>query len=540
MIKNIFTLVLFLIFVHSIYSQDISTSVSNYLKAGSGFEFFGERQARIKKNYFENFSDVRIFVPKLTVGFRLEYSNPPEYGFNFIGLRKRFIEFGTAGLNLRAGDFYTLFARGLSINLFENRNLAFDNGIDGLKLSYENDFLKAQMIGGDLNYNEPLSIYLGNLRSEKYKVRAASLEITPIKDFSVGANFTWSEGYLPSVISRMDTIEVHIPEFFFKTKLWDFDLFASYAIKRTSLSGKDTSKGSGFYSSLSYSTEGFGITFEYKDYRFDIVDPSRRTDIFRPTRALPFQNPPTVHKEHIFTLTQRLPHVVDFNDEVGFQIDAFFSPSSSITFNANIALSSRHYDYELDLSTFQFERRKVGSDLFPSLNKLRSPFWEIYFDVEYYLPDEIDSYIRLGFNRRSETINERMNFTNPIQTTRITTIPLEVQKVWNDYLSTKFISESQWIFEFPQSEKFFNQFFSISFNLFSKYSFGLRYELTTNKFELENRKNWLVFEGGYRIGSNHTLIINYGKERGGTVCSNGICRQVLPFDGFRLSLTTNI
>jgi hypothetical protein len=322
--------------------------------------------------------------------------------------------------------------------------------------------------------------------------------------------------------------------------MWDFDFFASYAIKRTSLGGRDTSRGSGFYSSLSYSTEGFGITFEFKDYRFDIVDPLRRSEIFRPTRALPFQNPPIVHKEHIFTLTQRLPHIVDFNDEVGFQIDAFYSLSNSITLNANIALASRHYDYELNQSTFQFERKKVGSDLFPSLNKLRSPFWEIYFDIEYYLPDEVESYIRLGFNRRSETVNDRMNFVNPIQPKRITTIPFEFQKVWNDNLSTKFISESQWVYEFPQNERFFNQFFSIAFNFFSQYSIGLRYELTTNKFELENRKNWLVIEGGYRLGTNHTLIVTYGRERGGTVCSNGICRQVLPFDGFRLTLTTNI
>jgi len=540
LIKINLPFLLLFIFAQSIYTQEISTSVSNNLKAGSGFEFFGERLARMKKNYFENFSDVRIFIPKLTVGFRLEYSNPPEYGYNFIGLKKRFIEFETSGLSIRAGDFYTLFSKGLSINLSENRNLAFDNGMDGLKLSYENDFLKAQLIGGDLNYFEPLSIYLGNPRFEKYKVRAASLEIIPLRNISIGGNFTWSEGLLPSVISTMDTIEVHIPELFLKTKLGNFDFFASYAIKRTNLGGKDTSKGSGFYSSISYSREGFGITFEYKDYRFDIVEPLRRSETFRPTRALPFQNPPIVHKEHIFTLTQGMPHIVDFNDEVGFQIDAFYSLSNSITLNTNIALSSRHYDYELNQSTLQFERKKVGSDLFPSLNKLRSPFWEIYLDIEYFLPDEIDSYIRLGFNRRSETIYDRMNFHTPIQPIRSTTILFEFQKVWSDYISTKFISESQWILEFPQTERFFNQFFSIAFNFFSQYSLGLRYELTTNKFELENRKNWLVIEGGYRLGTNHTLIINYGKERGGTVCSNGICRQVLPFDGFRLTLTTNI
>lgn len=539
--KIFLLVILFLLFPFStILSQDFSTSVSNQLKAGSGFEYFGESLTKQKKNYFENFSDVRIFSPKLTIGFRLEYSNPPEYGLNFIGLRKKFIEFGGNGLNLRAGDFYTLFGKGLSLNLFENRNLAFDNGLNGLKATYETNFLKAQLVGGDLDFLEPLSIYLGNPRIENYKVRGALLEISPINNLSIGGSFVYSEGKLPSVISNIDTIEVHIPEIFIKTKIEDLDFFVSYALKRTSMSGKDTSRGSGFYSSLSYSGEGFGITFEYKDYRFDIVDPTRRSDPFRPTKALPFQNPPIVHKEHIFTLTQRLPHVVDFNDEVGFQFDAFVSITNQLTLNTNFALASKHYDYILNPSSYQFERRKVGSDLLPSLNKLRSPFWELYVDLEYYLPNEIDSYVRIGFNRRSETKNEQMNLYRPIQPTRITTIPLEIQKVWYENFSSKFISESQWVLEFPQTEKYFNQLLAISMNLYSKLSLGMRYELTTNKFEIGGRKNWIVFEGGYRFGTNHSLILSYGRERGGTVCSNGICRQVLPFDGFRLLLTSNI
>jgi hypothetical protein len=218
----------------------------------------------------------------------------------------------------------------------------------------------------------------------------------------------------------------------------------------------------------------------------------------------------------------------------------FFSLSDYLTLNTNFAMASRHYDYELNPSTFQFERKKVGSDLFPSLNKLRSPFWEIYFDMEYYFPEELASYLRIGFDRRVEIKNEQMDFFNPIQPTRITTLPFEIQKVWSENLITKFISESQWVFEYPQTERFFNQFFNVSFTFFSKYSAGFRYELTTNKFETGGRKNWFVFEGGVRFESNHTFILSYGRERGGTVCSNGICRQVLPFDGLRITLNTNI
>ncbi len=534
--------ILFFLLISSkfLLSQEIATSIFNSLKFGKGFEFIGESRKKQKKEYFENFSDVRIFIPKTTVGFRIEYSKPPEYGLDFVGLKKKYVEFESYGLNFRAGDFYTLFARGLSLNLFENRNLAFDNGMEGIRVKYENDFLRAQLVGGDLNFFEPLSLYLLTNRIEKYKIRAGSIEISPVKNLTLGTNYVWSEGKLPGLISQFDTIEVNIPEFFIKSRLGSLDLFVSYAIKRTSLGGKDTAKGSGLYTSLSYSNEGFGVTFEFKDYRFDIVDPLRKSDPFRPTRTLPFQNPPIVHKEHLFSLTQRNPHVVDFNDEVGFQFDAFFNLSDGVNLNANFAMASRHFDFELNQTTFQYEKKKIGSDLVPSLNKLRSPFWEIYLELEYFFPNNSDSYLRFGINRRSETTNDQMNFYNPIQPLRLTTFPLEIQYVWSDKISSKLISESQWVFHFPQSEKYYNHLLAASTTLNSMITFGFRFEFTTNKFEEENRKNWLVVEGGMRISTNHTLIITYGKERGGTVCSNGICRQVLPFDGFRLSLSSNI
>ncbi len=530
--RYLFTSFLLLIIKLNLFSQNFSTTVSNYFKAGIGYEYFGEARYKQKKNYFENYSDVRIFSPLITLGLRLEYSKPPEFGFDTIGIRKKFIEFERSGLNIRAGDFYALFGKGLSLNLFENRNLAFDNGLDGLRIKYENDFLRAQLIGGDLNFIDPLNIYFGTTYIEYYKVRASSVELNPIRNLSFGGSILWAEGR-PIVQSPLyNKSETHLPELFLKFKFSGLDFFATYSKKRTAVDNKDSSKGSGFYSAISYSGDGYGITLEYKDYRFDIVEPNLRTFITRPTRALPFQNPPIVHKEHIFTLTQRYPHVTDFNDEVGFQLDVFFAITDNLNLNTNFALASRHYEYEQQISPWVVRRKENNKSFLPSLKKELAPFWEIYFDFEYFFPDEIDSYLRLAFNRRSEILDVLF------QNIRITTIPLEVQKTFNDYITSKFTSESQWVYESAINQKFYNHFFGISTTFFSKFTIGFRYELTTNKFE--EKKSWLVFESGYRFETNHTLIVSYGSERGGTICTNGICRIVNPFNGFRLTLTSNI
>ena len=40
-----------------------------------------------------------------------------------------------------------------------------------------------------------------------------------------------------------------------------------------------------------------------------------------------------------------------------------------------------------------------------------------------------------------------------------------------------------------------------------------------------------------RIRSRQHIEIGYGEERGGLSCTNGMCRFVQPFKGFRLAMT---
>ena len=62
-------------------------------------------------------------------------------------------------------------------------------------------------------------------------------------------------------------------------------------------------------------------------------------------------------------------------------------------------------------------------------------------------------------------------------------------------------------------------------------------ELLENFIDLENK--WIALELMINVNSSTRLDLMYGTQRGGVVCSNGICRFVQPFDdGFKLNLTT--
>ena len=83
----------------------------------------------------------------------------------------------------------------------------------------------------------------------------------------------------------------------------------SYAEKRTTVFGTDhTHRGTAFYGSASYTNESFGVSFEYKDYRFGITGPGPdgRENRMSAKRALAFQNAPRSLDWRI-----RASHVVD-------------------------------------------------------------------------------------------------------------------------------------------------------------------------------------------------------------------------------------
>lgn len=536
-----FFIFLFIFSFLKLYSQEISTSISNTLRYGSGFERIGEAsQIEYRKEYFENFLDTRIFSKNFTIGFRLDMYQQPEYGIPFRGLKKRYVEFTKNKISIRAGNFNAMFSKGLSLNIFENKSLAFDTQIDGIKSEFKSKTFDATILGGEIDFVEPITIKdLPPLREEKYSIRAINTELKPLKEFSFGGSFVWAKGKHPNFFQTQDSSITQVGEIFSELRNKNVDFNINYLKKFSKINSIDISNGYAIYSSLSYSSGQFGMTIEYKNYAFDIVDYLTRISTqppmsYRNTRMLPFQNPPIVHKEHSFTLLSRYPHIVDFNDEVGFQLDIFYALNNKTNLSFNSSLSSRHFGDFVN-SNFVASKKEIGKIFLPSFENSRSPFSELYFDIEHFY-DEANSYIKIAVNKRSEITYD----ANPFQiykSPKLTTItlPFVLNHSFSDITAVKFAIENQWYQK--KDDKYFNQLSSLQITN-ANFSCGIRYERTTNKYEIEGKQNWVIAECAYRFGSEHSLSLSYGEERGGQVCSNGICRTVSPYSGLRMSLTS--
>ncbi len=538
--KSFIALFLVVIAAAAVNGQTVTPSASNLLRYGSGDRIYGE--AGKHQTYFENLMDFRLATPEgFTAGFRLLYDDPPEIGPEFKGIKRRYVEYNKNGFYMRVGNSSSLFGRGLALNLFENRGLAYDTWMDGVKASYQNDYLKASIVGGDIDFRDSVTI----VRNEKYKIRGGNIEINPLNELLIGASYVYAHGIIPQDAAGTGVpskdIKAGLPELYASLNLERVTAYLDWSQKRTTVTDNNTtSTGWGMYGAVSYFGDGYGITLDYKNYSYDVRDPYGRIDYARPTRMLPFQNPPIVQREYSFTLLSRALHTVNFNDEVGFQIEAYYALDDNTTITFNTSFSSAHNKYILNSDGYTFNEEVRSANFLPAAGREYFPYFETFAEVEYYFDD--DTPLRVASALREETFFNEFSVDKSSTITRSMVLPVQIQHRFGFDYSLTFQSELEFVSlrSSDAGTNFINHSLQLRGTLFSKFTAGIRYEYTTADNDPSGRKNWTIGELGFRITPANILNVSYGSERGGQICSSGVCRYIQPFSGFRLSLQTQI
>jgi len=535
-LKKYLILLLVCLFSSQFYFGQVRTSVANLLRYGNGDQTLGNVKNDFK--YFENLTDIRFNLPEnINVGFRLLYDDPPEVGLPFQGLARRFVEYRKDNLYLRVGNSSELYGRGLVINLFENRGLDYDTWIDGVKARYKMGNLSASIIAGTIEFTDSINI----LRTEKYKLRGGNIEYKLLPELKLGLSFLNAEAEIPQFNQQISNTKAEFPELYFDFNKGPMNLFFNWAQKWTDNSEfGSSSKGYGIYSAFSYAGSKIGITVDYKNYRFDLQDPLLKNDETRTTKAMPFQNPPIVLKEHSYMLLSRALHQVNFNDEVGFQVDANYTVNEDFNLNLNFSLSSQHNAYNYNPESFSFIEEERDNNFLPSSEDEYSPYTEVFAEGEYYFG--FNTALHFGAAYRKNTIYNEFTGLAGSHIIESIVVPLQFQHPFSENFSAVFQYEFEAVNDNfnTEQENFNNQFISIISSIYMKFTASVRYEFTNNNFDLSGRKDWLLGEIGYRISGANLITVSYGRERGGQVCSNGICRYILPFKGFRLTLQTSL
>jgi hypothetical protein len=242
------------------------------------------------------------------------------------------------------------------------------------------------------------------------------------------------------------------------------------------------------YGSINMSLGSLGVSLEYKKYNNFLLGAG-------------FNEPPALVKEHSYRVLNRSTHVLQPDNETGYQIEAFYSfpDFSMLTFNHTIAIN-------------EFGRQFIFREFF----------------LEYDFKIRGDHHFRLFADYAEDPFKLEEN--------RIST---GAYIEWN-------ISPSHLLntyYEYQTFDRTDNQVYNhvavLGITLLPKLAVNLTGEMSNDPFLTEKAfRTWLGGNLRYQLNNRNTLQLFAGQRRGGPACNAGICYEVLDFEGVEIRLTS--
>ncbi|HIG51330.1 MAG TPA: hypothetical protein EYQ17_03545, partial [Candidatus Marinimicrobia bacterium] len=296
------------------------------MKYGDGKQVKALTQDTTDYSYFENLLEINTtFSNGLYLFTQLEYSEPAILGKTIRGLNKFYLDYYWDRLYFKAGDIYSLQGRGLTLNLIQDQNIDYDNSVRGVEARYNVfDNLSLFTILGQTEYkfrSDPAE--RENDLSLDSKLKFVGVEY---EHDLIGATST---SILFNDISSDNTTDYKLTEYDFSwsRQIKNIDLFIEYVISNTN--ANENTSGEKLYAMIYTDIFDYGITYEYKNYllnhNYNIIT----------------ANPPIVFRESSSTLVSSNAHAINWNDEIGHQIEInkIFSDQFIIQANTSIAYS---------------------------------------------------------------------------------------------------------------------------------------------------------------------------------------------------------
>jgi hypothetical protein len=449
-------------------SADFSISASNQLEYST--------DNKTHQDIFYNWTDLDLSYGIYTSHLRYEAHQPDDWGVNWQRLSFRNLQFSNEPFDITAGNYYVIIGRGLILRSYENRDLRFDNNLDGVKGSVDFEGFNLTLFGGTAmgkyeRLNDPLHAVDGKISFTDWLTLGGSYLRTHITDLGLVRLFGGN----------------------MKLALPHADLYAEYAKKDNPPGEYIPKDGEGKYISANIYTSGAALTLEFKDYqRFDFGN-----------KDVTFNNPPALTREHVYTLLNRHAYVLDLSDERGIQAEFTTSPAEQLSILIN-------HSYTTD-------------------RKNNLIFSEIYGETEYDYRDK--AALKTGFSR----MENKAEFGAPVWLAPV----FDLTYYLSERNSLNFILEHLWTDSFEGKLTFYDQLLSLSFSHSPLASLTFSYERTTEWKVRENwtgRKNWFMTTLDLALGDNHNLSLGVGSRREGKVCAGGVCVEKPALDGFEIKL----
>lgn len=494
--------------------QGVTVEGSNLLHYDNGPEVDNRLQEAtypnntVARRFLEDRLRLDVYRGNLRIGVRFLYFRPSlEDGikdslFAENRIDKRYLEATIEPFKIRVGNFSDIWGSGLAYSSFENRDIYFDSELDGAHVELNAEPLYVTVLRGSTPHGRPGG---------------------PVQEAEVTAariNPRFGAQSLAFNYVRVDSgryPETHVASLDWRVSGGPLTLYGERAWNRTLPTVSSQNSGHATYFGGVLSEFGWSLLLEYKDYDYKSVTP--------------FQNPALAYREIGPRLLQsRNPHVLNAADEVGYQAELSGKVTSTTFATLHSNLSSRH---PVDKDAFG-NLHRVDQQILPrpSLHQIDSPYWESFVNVEQDLPASRKLTVELGANEESFTVWEKRQWAWLTLTT-----PLKGSEQLEFESQTLLIAD-----QIHTNRKVTDQMFGVGWDSGKGVSLTVEDQFSNDR-DLKKREgdNWPSVEAALSLsGGKNRLSMFYGRDRGGLRCSNGVCRQVQAFKGFRLTLETTL
>jgi hypothetical protein len=491
-VKKNSKLLVFLVWILPVFlfSQNIDLSGAN---AAEYWLFVGKDADSV--NYKEHIEDklkLTLSYNDLTLRGTFFTWNPSHPNPNHLNYIDYNIEYDNSPINLLYGTYYATFGRGLVLNQFLDEDFRNDNSIMGIKGGFERLKSKLTVLAG-----KPRNIFFQEnayriINDTTDQIRGINFETSLIPLISFGARYVRvnrQTDFTPNAFNELLGGNVGI-------QLGPYEGYFEYAHRLgcyPGVGGRLTGQGMLFSSNLAFS--GLGAAFQIMDY--DLIGFGDVNYQYGATYR--YNEPPTPIKSGI--------SVNRGTDEFGFGTSVNYTPIDNLNLEANYNSIKNHDKTQGVLEQIL----KVKSTQFENL--------ELIAAIEKTVKDQIEL-----------PIIKKTEFKPYLEAT---------------YDFGNFFIEGGYEHNFITSDtsKYYDHALSVSIGKAELFQFTLRYE-RRNRIpawllnKLGSEKSWPMAELSLDLTSKHNLRVRVGGEKGGLVCSGGVCRFEEPFKGIKVVLTS--
>jgi len=386
---------------------------------------------------------------------------------------QRYFGWHDGNFTLHAGNFYQTFDRGLTLNAFLDDAIYFDNNLDGFK---------ASALFNRLEF-DAFSARAQRFRSNDriYTLRGIHGAIRPLMPLKLGASYV-----------RFKQNDIISPDYIRNTNVTGYsaqfsseylDLYGEYATRDGLNDFGAQVSGDGTYLSGSVNLGFANLYSEYKNY-INLLYPDIQGSINVP--------PPVSHEG------RTLASLAGTNGECGFLLGTLLSPTNYL--NIDLSFSESNSRDHLFYLAEKYAGLRYQFEGITSFN-----FHWVRFDLTG--EDEAQTYLDAYY------------YVNPVNTISFIAYGKKFMPI--------------------DAESYHENYLILGYSNANLYSLSLGGS-TSNKLDAfpaavgESRRTAFI-ESTIHF-KNHDLMIFHGVERGGFVCSSGLCQYRPSFDGTRVIL----